>query len=236
MGSHRVIFRDSFKNFTLLNEQNVVDFIEAFYVYDDPNSTWIIEHETGSVDFNGQHIYNPNTREHTISLSEKNIRRQHSSGRRDFGGNLKLPDIDVKMSAALVLAHEIQHANQAKSHKGNELFYGYLGGFNGKGIPRMNHYKGRACERDAREFVDVHLDEIFAYFDLPSPRRHRVLVPDAQDEVAEIADLLSECEKISMDDIRNELRSSNVLNPKNVQRVLQILQERGLKQEGSAVK
>lgn len=229
-GGNRVIFEHTFPDLGLLSEDEVCDFIDMFFHYDDPQAKWIIRNvsrkEAG--DFNGQHMYNPNTREHTISFCKENICRCYTKGRRDFGGNLKLPDIDPKMATALVLAHELQHANQSKLHKGNELFYGVLGGINAKGQPRMKHYKGRACERDAREFVDGHLNEIFAYFNLPPPRRNRVIIAEDPDELVEIADLLCECEEISMDDVRDELRASKLLNPTNVQRLLQILQERGV--------
>lgn len=234
-GGNRVQFDPSFNRFTLLGQEIVSDFIDLFFEHADPTATWLVRLEDGRVDFNGQHMYNPNTREHTISLSERNIRRHFDSGRRDFGGNLKFPDIDLRMAAALVLAHEIQHANQSKIHRGNQLFYGYLGGYNARGKPRMKQYKGRACERDAREFVDSHVNEIFAYFDAPPPRRHRVLVADDSDELVEVADLLCECEEVTMDDVRDELRASGILNPKNVQRVLEILRDRKMDSPAKSV-
>lgn len=229
-GGNRVIFDPSFQSFPLLTEQEVCDFIDMFFSYDDPQAKWTIRNVTRkeAEDFNGQHIYNPNTREHIISFCLENICRHYKKGRRDFGGNLKLPDIDTRMAAALVLAHELQHANQTRLHKGNELFYGVLGGYDIRGRPRMKHYKGRACERDAREFVDGHLNEIFAYFNLPPPRRSKIFVADDPDELVEVADLLCECEEITMDDVRDELRASRILNPANVRRVLEILQGRGV--------
>lgn len=224
-GGHSVVFEQPP---TILSETVICDFIDLFYNYDTDSSTkWIIR-VAEKESFNGQHFYNPNTKEHVITFCEKNIRKYYNKGRREFGGNLKLPDIDLKMAAALVLAHELQHANQSKLHKGHELFYGYLGGMNSQGKVRMKHYRGRACERDAREFVDVHLNEIFAYFNLPSPRRSKVLVATDPDEMADVADLLCECEEITMDDVRDELRASRILNPKNVQRLLEILRDRGV--------
>lgn len=231
-GRRDITFDASFEDFGLLSKSEVCDFIDMFFMYDDLQTKWIIRNVPrggmAKVDFNGQHMYNPNTREHYITFCLDNIERCFKKGRRDFGGNLKLPDINLKMAAALILAHELQHANQSKLHTGNELFYGVLGGFDAKGKPRMKHYKGRACERDAREFVDGHLNEIFAYFNLPLPRRNKILVAEDADELVEVTDLLCECETISMDDVRDELRASKILNPRNVQRVFQILSERGI--------
>jgi hypothetical protein len=227
-GNNRIIFDKSFSSFGLLSEDEVCDFVDMFFNYDDTNVTWTIMNVDKGVDFNGQHMYNPNTREHTITFSKKNIAKNYCKGRRDFGGNLKLPDIDMKAAAALVLAHELQHANQSKLHKGNELFYGNLGGLDSRGKPRMKHYRGRACERDAREFVDGHLNEIFAYFNLPPPRRNKVFVPEDSDELVEVADLLCECAEITFEDIRDELRASRILNPRNMQRMLEILRTRGV--------
>jgi hypothetical protein len=226
-GGNRIHFDESFKQFTLLTENEVCDFIDMFFNFDDPKATWWIKNVSGKVDFHGQHEYHPITHQHTISFCLKNIEKNYAKGRRDFGGNLVLPDIDKRMAAALILAHELQHANQSKIYKG-QLFYGYLGGLNEKGKPRMKHYKGRACERDAREFVDGHINEIFAYFNLPPPRRNKVFVAEDPDEMVEIADLLCECPQISMDDVRDELRASRILNPKSVQRMLEILRIRGV--------
>ena len=224
-GGHNVTFEGVP---TLLTPEVICDFIDMFYNYDtDKQTKWIISLDE-KADFNGQHWYNPNVKEHHVVFCEKNIRKHFEKGRRDFGGNVKVPNLTVNTAAALVLAHELQHANQSKLHKGNELFYGYLGGFNSQGRPRMKNYKGRACERDAREFVDAHLNEIFAYFNLPPPRRNKVLVVNDSDELADVANILCECPEISMDDVRNELRASNILNPKNVQRLLEILHDRGV--------
>jgi len=222
-GGHIVNFVNTL---TLMSEDAVCDFIDMFFNYNENGETWYIKVESG--DFNGQHQYNPNTKEHTITFNENKIKKRYAKGLRIYGGNLKLDDISVSMAAALVLAHELQHANQSKLHRGNELFYGNLGGYDVKGKPRMKHYKGRACERDAREFVDGHLNEIFAYFNLPAPRRNKVYVADDTDELIEVANLLLECEEVSMDDVRDELRFSRILNPKNVQRMLEILRSHGV--------
>jgi hypothetical protein len=225
---HQVEFDPSFNRFTLLSEQVVCDFIDVFYAYDENERVvWRILN-TSDGDFNGQHTFNSITLRHTISFNEKNIRRRFRAGTRVFGGNLKLSKIDERLAAALVLTHELQHANQAKTHVGNMNFYGYLGGYDSRGRVKMKQYKWRPCERDAREFVDAHINEIFAYFDQGPPRRSKVIVPDDSKELVAVADLLLECAEISMDDVRDELRASRILNPKNVRRMLEILQESGM--------
>lgn len=180
-GGHRVIFDASFDRFTLLSEDEVCDFIDMFFSYDDKSYTWVIRNENKSVDFNGQHMHDPNGKRHIVSFSEKNIRKRIDEGMRRFGGNVKISDIDPKAAAALVLAHELQHANQSKLHGQDERFYGYLGGYNKRGKPRMKRYKNRACENDARAFVDSHLNEIFAYLDRPAPRRSKENEPPKDD-------------------------------------------------------
>lgn len=227
-GGHNIDFDQSFNCFTLLNKDVVCDFIDMFYAYDDQTDVkWIITAETKS-DFHGQHMFNPNTREHYIRLNEKNIRDSFTKGLRRFGGNLNLPDIDLMLAAGLVLAHELQHANQSKFHAKDKNFYGYLGGFTANGKPRMKQYKGRPCERDARAFVDEHLNEVFAYFNRDTPRRSKAAVVDDTTEVDAVVDLLLECDEVNMDDVRDELRSSKILNFKNVQKVISALREHGM--------
>lgn len=227
-GGHNVHFDPSFNCFTLLNQDLVCDFIDMFYAYDDPpNVKWIVKN-VSNTDFNGQHLFNPNTREHYITFNEKNIRQSFDSGHRRYGGNVSLPDIDLKMAAALVLTHELQHANQSKTHSGDKNFYGFLGSFTPTGKPRMKHYKGRPCEVNAREFVDAHLNEVLAYFEKDGPRRSKKKIPNDERELLNVVDLLLECAELTLDDVRDELRSSRILNPKNVEIVIQRLRDRGV--------
>jgi hypothetical protein len=188
---------------------------------------WVIMN-VSDTDFNGQHLFDRNSREHRVTFNEKNIRKSFQAGGRRFGGNLRLQNIDERLAAAMVLAHELQHANQSKSHAGDKNFYGHLGGYTGKGKPRMMQYKNRPCERDARQFVDSHLDEIFAYFEVEAPRRTKTVVPDAEKEILAVVELLLECDKPTMSDVIDELRASKILNPKNVRIVAETLQERGI--------
>ena len=142
------------------------------------------------------------------------------------GGNLKAPTI--KVAAAMVLAHELQHANQSLIHKDSSVFYGNLGGVTSSGKPRMKRYRGRACEREAREFADEKLSDICAYFSVPIETRKRVAT-QSESEISDLVEIFSECEEVSMEDIKEELRASKILSPTNVMEVKLQLKEMGIK-------
>ncbi len=219
--THRVIFED-FSDF-ILSEDEVRDFIDLFYRWDD--STFFVRVDEMERKFRGQHSLGFAGQSHTITLVKKNITRDFNK-KSSIGGNMVAPTLRV--AAGMVLAHEIQHANQAKLHKDEMGFYGKKLGLTPTGKPRMKQYWGRATERDARQFVDEHMNEICAYFSVDPPMRQKSTEPGVdQDEVLVVADLLCECSEVSMEDIKEELRASKVLTPSNVRIVLERLQEQG---------
>ena len=209
MADHRIQFDESFAGF-ILTEDEVRDFIDLFYRWD--SGRFLIRRDEKERKFRGEHCYGLDGL-HTITLVQKNIRRDYDQGKR-VGGNMVAPTIQV--AAGMVLAHELQHANQSKTHLRSEGFF------------NEHRYWNRACERDARMFVDEHLNEICAYFAVPPPMRGRVeggVV--GQDEVLAVADLLGECSDVTMEDIKDELRASRILNPKNVATVVELLKVQG---------
>ncbi len=219
--AHRVVFND-FDDF-ILNEDEVRDFIDLFYRWGD--ATFRINTDEKERKWRGLHSTGLGEHSHTITLSQKNITRDFNRKIR-IGGNMVAPSLRV--AAGMVLAHEIQHANQAKFHLNEMGFYGKKIGLTPTGRERKQQYNNRACERDARQFVDEHLNEICAYFSVDPPTRRKPLGPGiSQEEVLAVADLLGECSEVSIEDIKDELRASKVLTPNNVQLVLGRLQEQG---------
>lgn len=209
MADHRIQFDESFSGF-VLTEDEVRDFIGLFYRWG--AGRFLIRRDEKERRFRGEHCCGMDG-VHVITLVEKNIRRDFEKKQR-VGGNLVAPTLQV--AAGMVLAHELQHANQSRQHLRTEGFY------------TDHRYWNRACERDARQFVDEHLNQICAYFAVDPPMRGRVEeVAPGQEEVLAVADLLGECSDVTMEDIKEELRTSKVLNPKNVATVIALLKEQG---------
>jgi hypothetical protein len=208
----------------LLDEQTVTDFISMFYRGDD--CRWRIEfvttqeiREEGGVGrdlkFNGRILFQgviaevPNFR---IQFNTTNLSRIIAEGK-TCAGNKSHKTSDKRITAATVLAHELQHANQYGSHNQGDKF------FNSRG------YWNRACERDARLFVDEHINEIFTYFGAePPPMNKRSGTNEAmEEELLNVVDIPSEVSDVTKEDIKDELRASKILNPKNFMRVVELL-------------
>lgn len=207
---HNITFDSTFSDF-ILTQNEVMDLIQLFYRWDD--ATFLIKQDENERSFRGQHQMTMGNI-HNITLVKKNIEKDFKTGLR-IGCNHTAPTL--KVAAAMVLVHELQHANQTKFHKQSETaFY------------RDHRYWDRACEREARAYVDEHLNEICAYFSVPPPMRRKQFGHGVgQEEVLAVADLLCECSDVTMEDIKEELRASKVLTPGNVKIVLDIMKSRG---------
>ena len=202
--AHSIRF-EQFDDF-LLSKDEVRDFIDMFYRWGD--AKFIVRTDKNERKVRGRHCVDLGG-VHTVSLVKQNIARDFQRGT-TIGGNLRAPSL--KCAAGMVLAHELQHANQSKLHKQEEGFY------------RDHRYWNRACERDARQFVDEHIAEICAYFDVSAPVRRKGPAPTGGDsEALAVAGLLSECSEVSMEDIRDELRASGILTPSSVRLVVEHL-------------
>lgn len=222
--AHSITFDKTFSGF-VLSEDEVRDFIEMFYRWED--SKFLICRDEKERKFRGQHSQDWSGT-HIITLVEKNIKRDFDAKKRT-GGNFVAPSL--KIAAGMVLAHELQHANQTKLHKHETTFYGKAGGMTPTGKPRMKQYWGRACEREAREFVDNKMPEICAYFQTPWEGRGGPTIGnhgDANREAAAVAELLQECSEVTMEDVKEELRASKILNPRNVIFVVEELKRNGV--------
>lgn len=227
--AHNIKFLD-FQGFDLLSTLQIKELIEMFYRGGDVNFVISsLDHPKNL----GDASYDGFSRTHTIRLSKKNIKKYFSLTGQS-GGDLRAPDI--KVAAASVLLHELQHCNQNLLHKGNGIFWGKLGGVQKDGKPRMKRYRGRACEREARMFADERLNELCAYFNLPPAGRRPENRAEDHEELDAVVDLLAEIDNPTMDDIRDELRVSGLLRPSNVMIVKRELLEMGVLHDMSVVR
>lgn len=219
---HSITFVDFDKNFPL-SQKEIEQLVDLFYRWGD--TKFFISHDISKRGARGEHHHTWDG--HFIALAKKAI---HNSFEKKIavGGTIVPPTL--KVACACTLVHELMHANQVKFHAGEKGFYGKMNGVNAKGHPRMKHYWGRACEREARAYVDEHINEICAFFAVDPPRPTVSMGGRVgQDEVMSVADLLCECEEVTLEDIKDELRISKVLNPSNFKIVMEELKKRGFK-------
>jgi len=211
----------------ILTKDEIMDIVELFYRWGDARFKFA-EGKCAKSTYLGQHICRWDG-EHQITLSNRVIQRCFANKAR-IGGN-KTVAPTIKAAAAQVIVHELMHANQEKLHKGEKGFYGIKNGHTQTGKPKMKRYWGRACEREAREYVDVKFNEILAYFNLPlqkgSKVRDGVANGGVAAEVSAVIALFLECSEVSADDIRQELRLSKILNPGNFKAVADELKKNG---------
>ena len=220
---HTVIFQKFDEKFPL-SQAEIVELIDLFYRWGD--ATFYVNHDIDKPGTRGQH-HSDWAGHHYIALAKKAIHNSFKN-KQPIGGNVIAPTL--KVACACTLVHELMHANQVKFHKGEMGFYGKMIGTNARGNQRMKHYKGRACEREARAYVDEHINEICAFFAVEPLRPIATLGGRVgQDEVLSVADLLCECEEVSLDDIKDELRISHILNPSNFKTVMDVLKKKGFK-------
>lgn len=216
--AHIILFKESFQGF-ILTEPEVTDLIEMFYRWGD--STFVIGC-ADRADFMGEH--SGHAGDHVITLCRSSIEHEFEAKKR-VGGNLPAPNL--RIAAACVLAHELQHANQTKIHRLKGKFFGHLGGRDKLGRTKMQRYWHRACERDARQFVDERMPEICAYFDAPFQTMRNggaVVAKEWTDGGPQrVAALLREGGRATMDDIREALRAEGVLSPAAVAEVVALL-------------
>lgn len=209
----------------LISRSEVQDFVEMFYRWEGTKFTFFGASTPADLrkKFNDKRIktglrgecriFMPERRIH-ITLVDSTIRNGFTS-KTQLGGNLLAPTLNV--GAAMVLAHELEHANQFRTHKPTSGFF------------NEHRYINKASEREARRFADEKLREICAYFSVPyEVAAARVDPEEEESEIDGVISLLSECTEVTMDDVREELRASRILNPANVQEVVRRLKDEGI--------
>ena len=140
----------------LISSSEIIDLLDLFYKND--SSKFEINFPNGSdpKSKRGWHLYKGKTKSglylHEIFIYEDQIKKDIL----DFlpmGGNRISPN--EKIGTAMVLVHEMRHADQAMTHLMNN---GSGGAF------YLGKYKARPCEVDARRYVDENFEAIVELF------------------------------------------------------------------------
>ena len=150
----------------------------------------------------GLHMYNQLFSEHDFYMAPEKIEDCFERGFSP-AGNRKAPNL--KIAFGMVLAHELQHANQTVVHVSHpDSFYG----------KKRSKYRMRPCEREAREFADESIPIIAGVLGIELKKEQLVEIPP--DELRLVAECLSEADEVNVQDIVEELRQSGLNNIVNV--------------------
>lgn len=220
---HNVEFDDSFDEQVLVTRQEVRDVIDMFYRFAPTN--FLITCRTDRKEkkgrlLEGSHLYRSIDRTHVIFLDPRSIAKAFAGGL-NGGGNIRVPNLKIHFLSVLV--HELQHANQVIIH-GNDA-----GTVMNRRVP-FQTYTSRACERDARSYVDDNLERLAAFCGVKIRKNlvgKKKEVPEADKELVEIADAFADLSSFTILDVVDELRSSGINNARNVTKVLELLKKRG---------
>jgi hypothetical protein len=153
---------------------------------------------------------------HVIRMDLRKI--SAALGHGNMGGNRPAPTL--RMALAMVLAHEIQHANQAVNPFNHRTSHS----------KPFQSYHGRAQEIDARRSVDENIEVIARVMNEKAPY-NAVKVAEVEPETVDlkpIVDDLCECETLTVEDLNEELRSIGASNPKNLQALRAKLEKKGV--------
>lgn len=149
-----------------------------------------------------------------IYIDSKKIREVQMEGRRT-GGNRVSPS--PRIAIGMVLAHELQHANQHLIHDSSHS------SFFGKDRSR---YLTRSSEMEARQFADDNVRIISEI--LNEKLKNEIRNNPSVDEIKQVAESLAECDSVSVGDIVEELRLSGLNNAVNVSKVKELLADMGV--------
>jgi len=215
--ANSISFFDWNSNDFLLSKQEVIDIIdvlfrgeETFHIYGKMTRE---RQNRPTLGLHVSHALSPGL--HEIYLAPEKIHGVCAFNR-PTGGNRVAPHL--KLAEAMVLAHEIQHANQSLNfdHTKQKSFYG-----------DKKRYRTRPCEMEARSFADDSVQQLAAILKIPLAHEEIKTVP--RSEIDLIVECLSEADEVSIRDIVEELRSSGLNNAVNVKSVSARLSEAGTK-------
>ncbi len=218
--AHVVVLEDFEIIADLISKDEIVDLITMFYKWGD--SQFEVTCSDEDPHRRGAHVYAHMSQVHKISISRVAIERG-VQGRARMGGNKTAPS--VRMGLAMVLVHEIQHANQTGLHNYAENFYTHP------------HYMTRPCEREARDFVDKNMAVINSIMSQDGFHDEITLAEGTGvygmkaptfDRVEDIADVFEANSRVSMADLLTELKLSGLNSPKNAGRLRAICQQKGI--------
>lgn len=204
----------TFYNFHVLEEyiskEEITDIIDLFYKWRDSKFSIVCLDERSNL--RGLYMYKEFEKMHVITLNLFSIQNSILKKMR-VGGNF--PSTSVRIGIAMVLVHEIQHANQGGVHKRNEHFYTH------------ENYETRPCEQEARYTVDSNMRSILSILNeddfcyLPIYKNEIVV----KDSVEDVARIFKSFAQVSIFDIIEELRLSGLNCPKNVLKIRSLLEK-----------
>lgn len=151
---------------------------------------------------------------HCIHVVPENIRSR--CGKNGVvGGNRRVSD--PRLGAGLVLAHELQHANQTLVHKPGSQFYG----------KPFQPYLAQAAEREARAAADDNYSLVAATLGIELPRE---LPPTdtTEADLEDFVDCFSDLAEVHVKDLVEELRGWGMNNPENIRKARTMLNEVGV--------
>lgn len=197
---------------TLMSYTEVKDVIDSLFRGESNFSIYgSMRHDRKNRPTLGLHVSGVLFSGHEIYLAPHKIKACFERGS-TCGGNRKAPNLKIAMG--MVLAHEIQHANQSLIHEDHpSSFYG----------KERSRYRTRPCEREARSAADESIPILAGIFNIELFKEKIEEVP--QDELYLIAECLAEADEISTKDIVEELRFSGLNNGINVMKIKSLLSQ-----------
>lgn len=210
---NKVEFQSYSQADTGLSKTNVVDLIDSLYRGDSRFIFYgVMRSDRRSKPTLGLHVYSemcPNV--HEIYIAPDKIRNAFSTNRPTGGNKVAY---DARVAVGMVIAHEVQHANQTHLHVGSHKnFYG----------KERSRYRTRPCEMEARQFADDNIGVISGILGFEIPKTFVPTQPNF-DELELVAECLAESDIITVPDIVSELKLSGMNNAVNVMNVKRILE------------
>jgi hypothetical protein len=207
----------------VLSRAEARDLIDVLYRWDiDRNCTFqllghiMVEKKRGHHTC-GQHSFQVYENRHLIGLDLTQI-EYCVKKKLAVGGSIKTPN--MKICAGMVMAHEIQHANQVFHHARENR---------GSFYAQQKKYYGRPCEREARAFADDNVEVVAGILNQPVPYGNRPVLGMVSygPDILAIADDLEGIREVSLSDLREELRSSGCASPENIRILREEMELRG---------
>jgi hypothetical protein len=160
---------------------------------------------------------------HVIHLNGDAIVRDVKNGD-PVGGTIYVPD--PRLGAAMVLAHEVQHANQHLDHANEDkAFWG----------TKKSRYENRAAERDARMFADQNMKILASVLDVPLEKEQDVFMKVGA-ALRPLWDVLTQSdETISAEDLRKEMQILGIGDDRSFEAGLKMFRTSGILEDDSIV-